>query len=385
MEMRRIFTRFSKFVAISCLFLSVIFGSLFAVELFSVKNDITIFLHEGSSINSMSKVLEEQGAIGSSVVMRSYAKVHNVFDNCGHVFLGEYTFKKGESFSSVLYKVCNGKSADFKITFKEGILIKQVVDIINDNQKASGKSIKYDKEGTILPETYSFKSGISRSKLLSKMRYDFDVFTKKAWEKRDKKLPLQTLEEAIILASIVEAEAKTDDERPIIASVYLNRLEKGMRLEADPTTIYEITKGQRKLDRPLTLADLRIKGDYNTYQKTGLPIGPICNPGKSSILAVMHPVQTDYLFFVAKSDLSGHVFAKTFEEHGKNIKEQKRIKPKVEKAVQENEEESKTVTVIDKKVSKNKSTKVKKAHIKNKYDTKKVKTKAKTKKKKNKK
>lgn len=385
MEMRRIFTRFSKFVAISCLFLSVIFGSLFAVELFSVKNDITIFLHEGSSINSMSKVLEEQGAIGSSVVMRSYAKVHNVFDNCGHVFLGEYTFKKGESFSSVLYKVCNGKSADFKITFKEGILTKQVVDIINDNQKASGKSIKYDKEGTILPETYSFKSGISRSKLLSKMRYDFDVFTKKAWEKRDKKLPLQTLEEAIILASIVEAEAKTDDERPIIASVYLNRLEKGMRLEADPTTIYEITKGQKKLDRPLTLADLRIKGDYNTYQKTGLPIGPICNPGKSSILAVMHPVQTDYLFFVAKSDLSGHVFAKTFEEHGKNIKEQKRIKPKVEKAVQENEEESKTVTVIDKKVSKNKSTKVKKAHIKNKYDTKKVKTKAKTKKKKNKK
>ncbi|MBQ7537154.1 MAG: endolytic transglycosylase MltG [Rickettsiales bacterium] len=383
--MRRIFTRFSKFVAISCLFLSVIFGSLFAVELFSVKNDITIFLHEGSSINSMSKVLEEQGAIGSSVVMRSYAKVHNVFDNCGHVFLGEYTFKKGESFSSVLYKVCNGKSADFKITFKEGILIKQVVDIINDNQKASGKSIKYDKEGTILPETYSFKSGISRSKLLSKMRYDFDVFTKKAWEKRDKKLPLQTLEEAIVLASIVEAEAKTDDERPIIASVYLNRLEKGMRLEADPTTIYEITKGQRKLDRQLTLADLRIKGDYNTYQKTGLPIGPICNPGKSSILAVMHPVQTDYLFFVAKSDLSGHVFAKTFEEHGKNVKEQKRIKPKVEKAVQENEEENKTVTVIDKKVSKNKSTKVKKTHIKNKYDTKKVKTKAKTKKKKNKK
>ena len=381
MGAKAIFTKISKFVAISCLFLSVIFGSLFAVELFSIKNDITIFLHEGSSINSMSKVLEEQEAIGSSVVMRSYAKVHDIFDNCGHVFLGEYTFKKGESFSSVLYKVCNGKSADFKMTIKEGILTKQVVDMINNHKKASGKPILYDKEGTILPETYSFKSGISRSKLLAKMRYDFDVFTKKAWEKRDKKMPLKTLEEAIILASIVEAEAKTDDERPIIASVYLNRLAKGMRLEADPTTIYELTKGQGKLDRSLTLADLRTKGDYNTYQKTGLPIGPICNPGKSSILAVMHPAKTDYLFFVAKGDLSGHVFAKTFEEHSKNIKEQKRIKPKVEKAVKEKEEEAKTVTVIDKKSTHKKKAKVKKEKVKK---EKKVKTKAKTKKKKNK-
>ena len=146
--MRKIFTQLSKFVAISCLFFSVIFGSLFAVELFSIKNDITIFLHEGSSINSMSKVLEEQEAIGSSVVMRSYAKVHNIFDNCGHVFLGEYTFKKGESFSSVLYKVCNGKSADFKLTIKEGILTKQAVDLLNDNKSGSGKPVSYDKEGT---------------------------------------------------------------------------------------------------------------------------------------------------------------------------------------------------------------------------------------------
>ena len=123
----------------------------------------------------------------------------------------------------------------------------------------------------------------------------------------------------------------------------------------------------------------------NTYQKNGLPIGPICNPGKSSILAVMHPVQTDYLFFVAKGDLSGHVFAKTFEGHSKNIKEQRRIKPKVEKEVKEKEEEAKTVTVIDKKVAKKKSTKVKKVHTKTKHESKKVKTKAKTKKKKNKK
>ena len=383
--MRGNFTRLSKFVAISCLFLSVIFGSLFAVELFSVKNDITIFLHEGSSINSMSKVLEEQEAIGSSVVMRSYAKVHNIFDNCGHVFLGEYTFKKGESFSSVLYKVCNGKSADFKLTIKEGILTKQVVDIINSHEKASGESISYDKEGTILPETYSFKSGISRTKLLAKMRYDFDVFTKKAWEKRDKKMPLKTLEEAIILASIVEAEAKTDDERPIIASVYLNRLAQDMRLEADPTTIYELTKGQKKLDRPLTLADLRTKGNYNTYQKTGLPIGPICNPGKSSILAVMHPAETDYLFFVAKGDLSGHVFAKTFDEHSKNIRAQKKIKQQAEEVMKEKEEEAKAVTVIDKKISKKKNVKVKKTHTKIQHDSKKAKTKAKIKKKKNKK
>ncbi len=382
MEFKKVFTKLSKFVAISCLFLSVIFGSLFAVELFSIKNDITIFLHEGSSINSMSKVLEEQEAIGSSVVMRSYAKVHNIFDSCGHVFLGEYTFKKGESFSSVLYKVCNGKSADFKMTIKEGILTKQAVDLLNDNKRATGKPISYDKEGTLLPETYTFKTGTARAKMLAKMRYDFDVFTKKAWEKRDKKMPLKTLEEAIILASIVEAEAKTDEERPIIASVYLNRLAKGMKLEADPTTIYELTKGQGKLDRPLTLADLRTKGDYNTYQKNGLPIGPICNPGKSSILAVMHPAKTDYLFFVAKGDLSGHVFAKTFEEHSKNIKAQKKMKPQAEKVIKEKEEEAKTVTVIDKKSTHKKKAKVKKENVKT---EKKVKTKAKTKKKKNKK
>ena len=158
-----------------------------------------------------------------------------------------------------------------------------------------------------------------------------------------------------------------------------------MRLEADPTTIYELTKGQKKLDRPLTLADLRTKGNYNTYQKTGLPIGPICNPGKSSILAVMHPAETDYLFFVAKGDLSGHVFAKTFDEHSKNIRAQKKIKQQAEEVMKEKEEEAKAVTVIDKKISKKKNVKVKKTHTKIQHDSKKAKTKAKIKKKKNKK
>ena len=171
-----------------------------------------------------------------------------------------------------------------------------------------------------MPETYYFAKGFDREELLLKMKNDLQSFLDTEWQKRDADIPLKNKYEVLILASIVEAEAKNDAERPIIASVYINRIEKKMRLQADPTTIYEITRGKYKMPRLLTLKDLQIKGEWNTYKKYGLPKTPICNAGKASILATLHPARTDYLYFVAKKDLSGHIFAKDFQEHLNNKK-----------------------------------------------------------------
>ena len=370
----------SFFVFASCVF-------VFAKKSFIVRSDYTLQVVGGESINVIANRLEQNNIIDNATFFKVFFKAKNIFNKCYKVHIGEYELLSGQHFNDVIDIVCNGRVIQYSITIPEGLYTSQIIDIINNTNELGGDKIQNQDvdEGALLPETYNFAKGFDRKELLMRMSNALQSFLEIEWKKRDVDIPLKNKYEALILASIVEAEAKNDAERPIIASVYLNRLAKGMRLEADPTTIYELTKGQSKLDRPLTLADLRTKGDYNTYQKTGLPIGPICNPGKSSILAVMHPAKSDYLFFVAKGDLSGHVFAKTFDEHSKNIKEQRRIKPKVEKEVKEKEEEAKTVTVIDKKVVKKKSTKVKKVHTKTKHDSKKVKTKAKTKKKKNKK
>ncbi len=174
-------------------------------------------------------------------------------------------------------------------------------------------------EGTLLPETYHFHRGESRQEILRRMKEAMSDEVARLWDERVDALPFKGAVEAVILASIVEKETGVQSERGLVASVFINRLRKGMRLQSDPTVVYGITLGAGPLGRPLSRIDLDANTVYNTYQINGLPPTPIANPGKASIAAVLNPAPTDALYFVADGS-GGHAFAKTLDEHNRNVK-----------------------------------------------------------------
>ena len=317
-QIKKVFAFFAILIFLSLSFVFIYFG------FFSkAKMDQNYFVREGNGISSVAIELENNGIIESAFKFKVYSKIRSLLFNCKIVQLGEYHLLKNENYNSLLNKFCNGETTSKTLTIPEGLEIREVLELLNNNKNLTGDKIVSSNEGVILPETYSFKSGVNRNILFTKMQQDLANFIEDEWKKREKNDLIKSPKDAIILASIIEKEAKTDEERPIIASVYINRLKLKMRLEADPTSIYEITKGKYKLNRPLTKKDVTIIGNYNTYRKAGLPISPICNPGKKSILSALHPAKTNYLYFVANKDLTGHIFAKNYNDHLKNIKQVK--------------------------------------------------------------
>jgi UPF0755 protein len=181
-------------------------------------------------------------------------------------------------------------------------------------------------EGELLPDTYFYSWGDSRERMLARQRRAMTELLKELWEKRAPNLPFKTPQEALVLASIVEKETGVADERPRIAAVFINRLKRGMRLQADPTTIYGLTQGKAPLDRPLTRADLEAHNAWNTYVIDGLPATPIAIPGRAAIRAVLNPTPSNDLYFV--SDGNGrHVFASTLAEHNRNVAKLRQVDP----------------------------------------------------------
>jgi UPF0755 protein len=172
-------------------------------------------------------------------------------------------------------------------------------------------------EGTLLPETYLFTRGTTRAQMLDRMHKAQVKFLDDAWAGRSQGLPLQSPEEAVTLASVVEKETSLPEERRHIAAVFVNRLKSGMKLQSDPTIIYGITKGY-PLGRGIRMSEIQAGTPYNTYVVSGLPAGPICNPGKDSIAAVLRPEQSGDLYFVA-SGHGGHVFSDNILEHQRNV------------------------------------------------------------------
>jgi UPF0755 protein len=174
------------------------------------------------------------------------------------------------------------------------------------------------KEGDLLPETYFYSRDDTRDGLLLRMKEAMEKTLDEAWRKRAPGLPLVNRREALVLASIVEKETAIPAERAKVAAVFINRLRRRMKLESDPTTIYGLTAGKTQLNRELTRADLQSTSPYNTYVVTGLPRGPICNPGRASIVAATHPARDRSLYFVADGQ-GGHAFAMTLLEHNRNV------------------------------------------------------------------
>ena len=206
----------------------------------------------------------------------------------------------------------------WQVTLAEGVTSWQVVESLKRADFLEGDVAAVPPEGSLAPDAYEVDKGASREGLLTIMQEKQKVILADLWAGRAADLPYDTPEEALIMASIVEKETGVASERPQVASVFVNRLRQGMRLQTDPTVIYGITKGEGVLGRGLRQSELRRATPYNTYVIQGLPPGPIANPGRESIAAAMNPAETDLLFFVADGT-GGHAFARTLEEHNANV------------------------------------------------------------------
>ena len=214
--------------------------------------------------------------------------------------------------------------ARYRVTLAEGATSWQIVEALKAAEFLQGEIEEVPGEGTLAPESYEVTAGTERGEILTRMAEAQARILQELWQTRQADLPISTPEEALILASIIEKETGLPEERPQVASVFVNRLKQGMRLQTDPTVIYGVTRGQSVLGRGLRQSELRRETPWNTYVINGLPPTPIANPGRAAIAAALDPAATDFLFFVANGT-GGHAFARTLAEHNKNVANWRRI------------------------------------------------------------
>jgi UPF0755 protein len=236
---------------------------------------------------------------------------------------GEYGFPARASMARVLNMLVRGEVIQHPITIAEGLTVDMAMDIVRAHPQLVGEMPETPPEGSLLPETYLFQRGTTRTEIVARMQKAQADLLAAAWPKRKPNLPYTTQAEAINLASIVEKETALASERPRIAAVFANRMRLGMKLESDPTIIYGLTRG-RPLGHPLRVSELARVNPYSTYQIVGLPPTPIANPGRDAILAVLNPPDSKELYFVADGT-GGHVFAETFAQHSRNVAQWRRI------------------------------------------------------------
>jgi len=278
------------------------------------RENTIVLLPPGSAVSTIAHQLEDSGVIEHPEIFIAAVRLRGVQSE---IKAGEYEIPARSSVIAVIDQLREGKSILHYFTAPEGRTTAQIIRLLNENDVLEGEVTIEPGEGELLPETFAFTRGETRDNLVRRMMKDQDALIDAIWDDRAMELPFSTPAEAIILASIVEKETGVAEERPRIASVFVNRLKKGMRLESDPTIIYGLTQGE-PLGRGLRLSELRGETPYNTYVIRGLPPTPIANPGKASIEAVLNPADTDDLFFVADGT-GGHVFAPTLREHNANV------------------------------------------------------------------
>ncbi len=215
----------------------------------------------------------------------------------------------------------------FRVALAEGVTSWQVITELRQVDVLEGDVSEVPREGSLAPDSYEVQPGDTIESVVERMQEAQELILAQAWQNRASDLPLETPEEALILASIVEKETGIPTEREQVAAVFVNRLNQGMRLQTDPTVIYGITNGEGILGRGLRQSELRAATPYNTYVIPGLPPTPIANPGRASIEAALNPDSADYVFFVAKTldPADGHVFAETLDEHNSNVAAYRRL------------------------------------------------------------
>jgi UPF0755 protein len=274
---------------------------------------VMLSVPKGASLTAVADAMHDKGLIDSP---RQFRLLARLFGGGAAVQAGDYRLRRSDAWATYMRIMQQGRVAAERITIPEGLASVQVADLIAREKQLTG-TMKIPAEGSVLPETYDFSPGEPRSKLVTRMEQAMATTLAELWAERSKAAVVKTPREAIILASIVEKETGKDAERRTVAGVYSNRLRIGMKLDADPTVIYPITKG-KPLGRRIRKSELARDTGYNTYLKPGLPAGPIANPGRASIAAVLDPAPTKALYFVADGS-GGHVFAETLAEHNANV------------------------------------------------------------------
>ncbi|MGB7411046.1 endolytic transglycosylase MltG [Sphingopyxis granuli] len=289
-----------------------IFALLLAACSGGAPRDTVVVIPPGASIAKAGEILEKAGVVSASA-FRNRARF---LGSDKPIKPGEYEVKKGMGAGDILALLQSGKTVQRFVMIPEGMPSIMVWERLMAEPRLTGE-VAVPAEGSVLPDTYAFTTGESRAAVLKRMQAAMDKAFAELWAKRTPRTAAKDRGEAITLASIVEKETGVPAERRTVAGVYTNRLAVGMKLQADPTIIYPITRG-KPLGRRILRSEIQAVNGYNTYAMVGLPKGPIANPGKASIAAVLDPEPNDYLFFVAKGD-GGHIFARTLSEHNANV------------------------------------------------------------------
>ncbi|MFO1256526.1 MAG: endolytic transglycosylase MltG [Sphingomonadaceae bacterium] len=268
---------------------------------------------DGASLNAVAVKLEKEGLVSSAGAFKLRARI---FGMGRSIKAGEFKLPAHASMSQILSVIASDNILRRFVTIPEGTPSIVVYEKLMANPDLSG-AIEVPAEGSVLPDTYEISKGESRQAVLLRMQAAMQRTLAELWEKRGANTVARTPAETIVLASIVEKETGKASERAMVAGLYSNRLRTGMLLQADPTIIYPITKG-KPLGRRIRQSEINAVNDYNTYSMVGLPKGPITNPGRASIEAVLHPAETQALYMVADGT-GGHAFATTLQEHNANV------------------------------------------------------------------
>ena len=261
---------------------------------------LEVSIPEGASITRVGQLLEGKHVIRSAGYFKRVAT--------GKIFPGLYAFSPSDSPEAIYQKLAHGDVSSTKVTIPEGFTIQKIAAKLKEKGVLTDDTeflqLTQGLEGQLFPDTYAFAKTVTAKEIVQQLQEHF--------KKQTKGLPLTP--EALIVASLIEREAETDEDRPKIAGVIYNRIQKNMRLQIDATVQYILPQHKARL----LFADLKTPSPYNTYLHAGLPPGPICSPGLASIKAALAPEKSDFLFYV-QGEGKGHIFAKTFEEHRANI------------------------------------------------------------------
>jgi UPF0755 protein len=277
--------------------------------------DKIVNIPRGAGVRDIADLLQREGVIDQPWVFIGGVWVRKARDELKY---GEYLFPKEASLRDVINVITDGKVIQHQVTVAEGLTSEQIVARLMENDVLTGNIREIPKEGSLLPETYNFTRGTSREQIIQRMQHEQRRLVQEAWERRSPDLPIETPDQLVTLASIIEKETSKPEERTRVAAVFVNRLKQRMKLQSDPTIIYGIVGGKGTLGRAITRSDIELKTRYNTYVIDGLPPGPIANPGRASLEAAASPARTKELYFVADGT-GGHTFSETLDQHQKGV------------------------------------------------------------------
>lgn len=281
----------------------------------------TVLLPRGAGLIAIANQLEREDLVEDARLFRVMVMIDG---GDRDLRAGEFAIPEAASMAEIYDILRSGQTIQYPVTAAEGLTTAMIARVVEATDVLTGEIERLPAEGTLLPETYLVSRGDTRQGVIDRMEAAQDALIAELWPNRAEDLPFDTPEEAIILASVVEKETGIAHERPMVASVFVNRMRRGMRLQSDPTIIYGITEGE-PLGRGIRRSELdSTSNPYNTYQIDGLPPTPIANPGRDAIAAVLNPPEGEYYYFVADGT-GGHAFASTLAEHNRNVARWRRI------------------------------------------------------------